>query len=762
MNTRRYRVTVNGRVQGVGFRPFVYRLASEAQLTGWVNNNSEGVCIEVEGEQSSLTQFLTRLREETPPLAQIVHFHQQEMATQAEPEFCIHDSERGERANTLIPPDAATCVDCLGELFDPANRRFHYPFTNCTNCGPRFTIVAGIPYDRPLTSMACFPLCAECRSEYDDPGDRRFHAQPNACAKCGPQIRLCDGAGKQWPDPLAKLVEMLAAGAVAAVRGLGGFHLVVDAKNQKAVKALRARKGREEKPFALMAPDLDAVRRFCRVDAEEGRLLQEPCHPIVLLDALPKHGLAASIAPASTRLGFMLPYTPLHHLLLRDNFDALVMTSGNLSEEPVITSNEDALERLNGLADIFLLHNREILQPCDDSIVQRVAGQTQIIRRARGFVPLPIFLTQPLPEPILACGGQFKNVFALSRGAEVFSSQHIGDMDQVATFQFFKRSIDHFMQVLEVSPMLAVCDRHPRYIASAWARGQSGLPVFEVYHHHAHLASVMAENGVDQPCIGIILDGSGYGPGDAIWGGEVLVGGLADFERFAWLQPMMLPGSAMAIRQPWRLALAALFLAFGPDAEQMDLPFMADLQPQDRTLIFRLMEKDLNCPSTSSAGRLFDAASALLGLCTHTSYEAQAAMYLEAAVDPAETGSYPVDPDPSSGPLDTVTLIRALVDDIGAGLPQGVIASRFHRSLAALFVGAARAARQQSQINTVALSGGVFQNRTFTTLLIQALRRSAFDVLTHTKVPCNDGGLALGQIAIADAWLRMGRTPESR
>jgi len=750
LSVQRYLVRVNGHVQGVGFRPFVYRLAHQNGLTGFVNNNSEGVLIEVEGDPECLSRFMQALRQETPPLAQITALDQELRTPQFDKVFTIHDSDCGQQASTLISPDAAICRDCTEELFNPENRRYRYPFINCTNCGPRFTIVKGVPYDRSLTTMTCFPLCKACGDEYHNPLDRRFHAQPNACHICGPQVQLNDSQGRaiSSQDPITHLVSRLKEGAVAAVRGLGGFHLMVDARNNEAVQKLRIRKGREEKPLALMAPNLQAVRRFCETTPMEEALLQSPGHPIVLFNARKNHDLAPSVAPGFSRLGFMLPYTPLHHLILANAFQALVMTSGNLSEEPIITDNEEALQSLGSIADVFLLHNRDILQPCDDAIVQIVDGQPQILRRARGYTPGPVFLSEPGPLPVLACGGQFKNSFALSRGSQVFLSQHIGDMDHVATLAFAQKAMAHFQQILQTKPEMLVCDRHPNYLISKWARSQN-LPVVEVFHHHAHLASVMAENGISDVCIGIILDGSGFGPDGSIWGGEVLLGNFHDFQRFAWLQPMLLPGSSSAIREPWRLALAALHLALGQEAKAVSLPGLNNIKKSDKAMIFQMMEQGINTPSTSSAGRLFDAVSALLGLCSHSSFEAQAAMKLEAVADSDDDGLYSCHWE--KGPLPSSTLIKAVLADLTGGVPIPAISSRFHKSLAEIFVAAAISARTIHGLNRVALSGGVFQNVFFSNYIIKILREKGFYVFTHSKIPCNDGGLALGQIAIAHA-----------
>ncbi len=758
--TYRNRIRLNGIVQGVGFRPFVYRLARECGLSGFVNNNSDGVLIEIEGAPERLAAFRRRLRREAPPLARIVEMRFEEVEPQGQDGFTIRTSQRDSTPSTLISPDVSVCDDCLRELFDPADRRYRYPFINCTNCGPRYTIVKRIPYDRPFTSMSIFPMCEACAREYHDPANRRFHAQPNACPECGPRLRLYRGDGQEveTDDPLAETVRLLREGKIVAIKGLGGFHLAVDARNDGAVRELRRRKGRAEKPFALMAPDIDSVRKFCLVSREEAEILQDPVRPIVLLRARADSALAGSVAPGNRYLGFMLPYTPLHHLLLRDHFDALVMTSGNFSEEPIAIKNEEALQRLASLADYLLLHDREILQRCDDSIVRRAGSATRLVRRARGFVPGPVFLTKPTRLRVLACGAELKNTIALSRGDAVFLSQHIGDLDNPEALAFFQQSIAHLQRILEITPEAIAYDLHPEYLSSKWALRQEGLPKVAVQHHHAHLVSVMAENGVEAPAIGLILDGTGYGTDGTIWGGEVLVGDAHGFRRWAYLSPVPMPGGEAAIRQPWRMAVSYLVAAFGDDYARLSLPFLRNVVPRRLDMLRQMLEKGINSPLTSSCGRLFDGISALLGLRQEISYEAQAAIELEMHVDDS-VGDFYTDALPQkvvSGALPVAPLVRAVVQDLERGEATGRIAARFHRTLAELFVLAARQARNETGIDTVALSGGVFQNVYFFEYLLHRLQDEAFAVLTHHHVPTNDGGLALGQVVIADKKLREG------
>ncbi|MFQ5706352.1 MAG: carbamoyltransferase HypF [bacterium] len=753
----RNRIRLNGIVQGVGFRPFVYRLARECGLSGFVNNNSDGVLIEVEGAPERLSAFRQRLQVEAPPLARIVEMRFEEIKPQGQDGFTIRTSQRDSTPSTLISPDISICSDCLRELFDPTERRYRYPFINCTNCGPRYTIVRGIPYDRPLTSMSIFPMCPECSREYDDPTNRRFHAQPNACPECGPQVSLYDTDGQvvSTSDALAETIRLLHAGRIVAIRGLGGFHLAVNALNDAAVRELRRRKGRAEKPFAMMAPDLRSIEKFCQVSANEAGVLQSSRRPIVLLQAHPGNGIAPTVAPNNSYLGFMLPYTPLHHLILRDHFDALVMTSGNHSEEPIAIGNREALERLTPLADYLLLHDREILQRCDDSIVRVTCGAARLIRRSRGFVPEPVFLSFSTRRRILACGAELKNTIALSRKNTVFLSQHIGDLDNPAALDFFENSVAHLQKILEITPEVIAYDLHPEYLSTKWALRQQGAGKIAVQHHHAHLASVLAENGVAEPTIGVILDGTGYGTDGTIWGGEVLVGDTHSFERFAWLAPVALPGGAAAIRQPWRMALSHLSAAYGAELLELQLPFMQYLSLEQMSIILQMIERKVNTPLTSSCGRLFDAIAAILNIRTEITYEAQAAVELEMTVDESEQECYH-EAIPSAqvrGPLPVVPMIRAVVDDVRQGVANSRIAARFHQTVAQLFLQAAVSARNVTTINRVGLSGGVFQNVYFFNDLLRRLQAAGFEVLTHRQVPTNDGGLALGQLMIADSSL---------
>jgi len=758
MRIKREQIRVDGLVQGVGFRPFVYRLAQDCKLRGFVNNTSAGALIEIEGSLQQLDAFRQRLTREAPPLANIVNVEHLEISPGCDSAFSIQISKKENRSKTFISPDVTVCDDCLSELFDPGDRRHGYPFINCTNCGPRYTIIKSIPYDRAFTSMNAFQMCEKCSAEYHDPESRRFHAQPNACAECGPQLRLRDSAGRpmETADPITAAISCLKAGKIVALRGIGGFHLAVDAANDAATLRLRQRKGRGQKPFALMAPDLKTIKKLCRVNACEGKALVSLERPIVLLAARSNNTLAPSIAPNNSNLGVMLPYTPLHYLLLKNHFDALVMTSGNFSEEPIAIANDEAMQRLAEIADYFLLHDREILQRCDDSIVRHMDGKTRTIRRSRGYAPKPFWLNKPTDKNILACGGEQKNTIALSRGRAVFLSQHIGDLNNPAALGFFEHSVDHLQHILEIKPQAIAFDLHPEYHATKWALQQKGLPLIGVQHHHAHLAAVMAENNAWQPTIGIILDGTGYGTDGAIWGGEVLVGDARAFQRFAWLEPVALPGGETAIRQPWRIALSCLYQIYGQSLFKLNLPFLQETPRDQLNLIIQMIEKKLNAPLTTSCGRLFDGIAALLNIRKEISYEAQAAIELEMCIAEGVREHYEnaISDSEKAGALPVSGIIKALVEDLQRGRPTGEIVALFHNTLVELFLGAAIQAREKTGVKQVGLSGGVFQNRYFFERLCHRLRQNQFKILTHQNAPTNDGGLALGQIVIANAKLQ--------
>ncbi|MER6746298.1 carbamoyltransferase HypF [Streptomyces fungicidicus] len=766
---RRVRVVVRGVVQGVGFRPFVYGLAGELRLAGHVTNTGDGVVVEVEGVSSAVDRFCARVAPDAPPLAVVESVETRELPVTRETGFGIVASRSDGPVRTLVAPDTATCDDCLAELGDPGDRRHRHPFVTCTHCGPRFTVVTGLPYDREHTTMAGFPLCRDCDREYRDPGDRRFHAQPVACPACGPRLRFV--AGPRCPstdtggDPVGAAVALLAAGGVLAVKGLGGYHLACDATRPQVVAELRRRKARGDKPFALMARDAADVGHLVRMGAAERELLTGRVRPVVLMrrrpDVRPAPGApvpADAVAPGSPDLGVMLPYTPVHHLLLGAPGAPrlLVMTSGNVSGEPIVTDDDEALERLAGLADGWLTHDRPVQVPCDDSVVRVCDGEPLVLRRSRGYVPLPVTLPVEV-VPALAVGGDLKNVFCLGEGGRAWLSAHVGDMDGLAAQEAFGRAERHLESVTGVRPALLAADAHPGYRSGAWARRHAGdRPVLRVQHHHAHIASVLAENGVPEGdrVIGVALDGTGHGDDGAVWGGEFLLADYDGFRRFAHLAYVPLPGGDAAVRRPYRMALAHLYaagLALDPD-----LPCAAACPPGELDVLRAQLTRGLNCVPTSSMGRLFDAVSSLAGVCHHAGYEAQAAIELEAAAVRAGDGE---PPDPryafrltdGRGPLAALPgpLLAAVVEDVRRRVPPAVIAARFHLAVARLVTEVCGAARAAAGLRTVALTGGVFSNALLSSACARELRAAGFTVLRHRDVPPNDGGLALGQLVVA-------------
>jgi hydrogenase maturation protein HypF len=745
---------VSGIVQGVGFRPYVYRLAAELHLAGSVANNSAGVTIEVQGSPEAVEGFLHRLPAELPPLARITGLAVRDLPSNHDREFTILASRAGEDTRALISPDVAICADCLREMFDPGDRRYRYPFINCTNCGPRFTIVRDIPYDRARTSMAAFAMCPACQREYDDPANRRFHAQPNACWDCGPRPELWDPDGHrvECSDPIGKAAGLLRAGRIVAVKGLGGFHLAADATHASAVETLRERKRRVGKPFALMAPDLGAVEAICSADDVSRALLLGPERPVVLMPKRPNIPIVDDVAPGLRELGVFLPYTPLHHLLFADGrFLALVMTSGNVSEEPIASGNQEAVERLHGLADFFLVHNRDILRRCDDSVVRSSGGRVRQLRRSRGYVPVPVFLGDEMP-PILAVGGELKNTVCLARGRHAFLSQHVGDLENLAAHQFFEEAVEHFQRVLEIEPRVIAHDLHPDYFSTRWALAQRGIERVGVQHHHAHITSCMAENHLDGKVIGFALDGTGYGTDGKVWGGEVLIADYQNFERAAHFAYVPMPGGAAAIQEPWRMAVSYLAQHFGERFLDLPIPFVRQLDRHSVEVLLRMMERGVNSPLTSSCGRLFDAVAALGGIRQSVTYEAQAAIELEMAIENSvDDSAYPMTlvPDGSGWLIDTHALFHALVEDLGQGVALGKISRRFHNGLVEVFGRLAELLRERTTLDRVCLSGGTFQNVFLLESLCQRLESWHFKVYTHSEVPAGDGGLSLGQALVA-------------
>ncbi len=776
MNTQepaRRRFHVDGVVQGVGFRPFVYGLATALGLGGWVRNTSAGVDIEVQGAPAALDAFAHSLREEAPPLAVIEAVQAQAIdpVPGADGFQIVHSEASG--GISLIAPDVATCTDCRRELFDPEDRRCRYPFTNCTNCGPRFSIIRGLPYDRPQTTMQPFAMCPDCQTEYDDPADRRFHAQPNACPVCGPQVALTSGA--VGDVAMREAADRLRRGEVVAVKGLGGFHLACDAANAAAVQRLRRRKGRPSKPFALMAPDLDAARAHGHISAAEAELLMSPAAPVVLLRRRTESPIAPNVAPDNHYLGVMLPYTPLHHILLHDVGGPLVMTSGNHTDEPLSYKNDAALEELGDIADAFLVHNRDIYMRSDDSVMMVVEEAPYPVRRSRGYAPYPVTIQHPHSDiatpDILAVGAGMKNTLCFLKGRRAFLSQHIGELDNLETLAYFEQAAAHLCEIFRAEPGAVAHDMHPDYFSTRWAKGElhaaadiaqlvpEGAPRTAVQHHHAHIAACMADNDYDDTglrVIGIAWDGTGYGPDGAIWGGEHLVADYAWYERLAHLAYAPLPGGEAAIKRPARLAVAYLHHFLG---EVPDLPGLARVGEVERRLVVQQVDRHYNTAWTSSMGRLFDVVAAMLGLCPEgVTFEAQAAIALEMLAHTASKEAvipylmrmktrrppYTLHPEP---------MLRRMAADVLAGADPAQIALRFHITLADHAVYLARRIRHRRGLNRVALSGGVWQNRLLLHLTRERLRTAGFEVLVHRRVPTNDGGLSLGQAAVARARL---------
>ncbi len=747
--TRR-RLRVHGIVQGVGFRPFVYRLAVSCGLKGFIRNTASGVLIEVQGAPALLEAFLRRLPAERPPLAAIESIEESIIASVAEEAFLIADSTSGAGVETLIPPDIALCSDCRREMLDSENRRFRYPFINCTNCGPRYTIVGRLPYDRPFTSMHGFTMCRVCEQEYRDPLDRRFHAEPTACPVCGPSLALVDVSRAPLSgEAAAAALALLEKGLIVALKGVGGFHLAVDARNEPAVRRLRERKGREAKPFAVMMRDVELVQSCCEVSEGELAALSSAQAPIVLLKKRECMALAPSIAPGNERLGVMLPYTPLHTLLFDGALDILVMTSANFSEEPIASENEEALLRLKDIADSFLVHDRPIWLKCDDSVTIYLAGALRQIRRSRGYVPAPISLREG-GAIVLGTGGELKNTITLLKGTHALMSQHIGDMKNFESYRHFEQVVAHLQHLFQATPELLVHDLHSGYMTTRWALKQ-GLPLLGVQHHHAHLAACLAENREEGPAIGLILDGTGYGTDGKIWGGELLIGDASGVERFASLELMPLPGGESAVTKPWRAALGYLHRSC---AELPDLPFMKERSVE---LVLELLEKRVNVFETSSCGRLFDAVAALCNLRGEITFEGEAAIALMHAAGGRigyESFRYGLHEQKGRWTL----LLSPLIQDVAAALQEGMstseISQRFHRTLVTSFYKLIEKASQATGLKTVALSGGVFQNELLFETLVSELQAAGYKVLTHALVPSGDGGLSLGQAVIGREYLK--------
>ena len=807
---KRVRIDINGRVQGVGFRPTVYRYARDRNLAGWVSNTSSGVIIEAEGDSRRVDDFLKSVQSSPPPQSEITAFSVSLLPLRNDKQFEILRSiaqpqinpakrdagalarSEAERTSggvkTQISPDIATCDECFGELFDPGNRRHLYPFLNCTNCGPRFTIVNNIPYDRDRTTMKEFVMCPECHGEYKDPLNRRFHAQPNACGKCGPEAYLIKNsklknengdALKKGKEAVEKTAKLLKQGKIVAIKGLGGFHLACDATNDTAVSSLRERKYREDKPLALMAKDLETIKQYCEVTPAEEKLLTSWRRPIVLLRRIQnakREEISEKVAPGNKYLGFMLPYTPLHHLLFNSRLSVLVMTSGNLSDEPIAYENDEALSRLSHIADYFLLHNRDIYIRCDDSVTRIFNDRETVIRRSRGYVPEPIRNQKSeIRKPILACGPYLKNTFALAKGKDVFVSHHIGDLGNLETLQSLEKGIEHFQRLFDIQPEIIAYDLHPEYLSTKYARelsaGNPRLKTVSVQHHHAHIASCLTDNGIDNhKVIGVALDGTGYGTDGTIWGGEFLIADYADFERAGHFKCVPLPGGDAAIREPWRIAAVYLRETYGERFLELDLAFVQRLDKQRWYILEKMIKKRINTPMTSSMGRLFDAVSALIGIRDVVNYEGQAAIELERAIteSPQATVSsrgrwafglhspqygYEIIKEKGKFIIATDGIVKGVVEDLSRSVSAGVISYKFHNTIVEIITAACKIIAKDTGLREVALSGGVFQNMFLLKGAFTRLKQEGFEVYTHSRVPANDGGISLGQVAVANAKL---------
>jgi hydrogenase maturation protein HypF len=737
MPLTRFEILVRGIVQGVGFRPFVYNLAKKLGLTGYVLNSSAGVLIDAEGESGQLRLLVTELRENPPPLAQIENLEIRDSAPAGYATFEIRESvdEPGQLAP--VSPDVSTCQDCLRDLTTPGNRRFGYAFTNCTNCGPRYTITRMIPYDRPLTTMACFPMCEHCLREYEDPSNRRFHAQPNACPDCGPSLTLSVETAR----------ELLHEGRILAIKGLGGFQLVCDPTNDAAVRLLRERKKRSDKPFALMVPDIAAAEKLCFVSDAERKALTSIRRPILILSRRPDAGLAQALAPGNNTLGVMLPYTPLHHLLFGDQFTALVMTSGNVSEEPIVTGNREAAQRLSSIADAFLFHNRDIHTRVDDSVARVFAGQERVLRRSRGYAPHPVALNFPIAE-ILACGAELKNTFCLTKDHHAFLSQHIGDLENYETLVFYRETLERMKQLFRIAPTAVAYDLHPQYLSTKLALEMADVQQIGVQHHHAHIASCMAENGIPGKVIGVAFDGTGFGTDGKIWGGEFLVADFSGFERHAHFRYIALAGGDRAVREPWRLALSYLLDTFGARLDTLDLPLFRRVTPKKIATVRSMIESHVNTVETSACGRLFDAVASIVGVRDEVNFEAQAAIELETGAQSGVDDCYPFE---ISDEIDVRPMIEQIVRDVLAAKPTAWISAAFHNTIAAIIVEVCGRLRATEGIDRVCLSGGTFQNVYLVERAVAGLAAVGFEVFLHSRVPPNDGGISLGQAVIANA-----------
>jgi hydrogenase maturation protein HypF len=754
---QRVEISIKGIVQGVGFRPFVYNLAKRHRLLGYVLNNTSGVFIDVEGESASINDFIEHIKTQPPPLAAIFEMNSRTAEPIGYDDFVIRRSEDEKEKFVPISPEIATCEECISDIFDPANRIYRYPFTNCTNCGPRFTIVKDIPYDRKFTTMAPFEMCDKCRAEYEDPANRRFHAQPNACPKCGPSLTLLNNEGVkiETEDVIQTSCRLLKEGKILAIKGLGGYHLACDAMNRQAVKELRSRKFREYKPFALMVKDVETARSLCEVNAEEARLLTGTIRPIVLLRKRPDCPAAEEIAPNQGFHGIMLPYTPLHHILLAESGLILVMTSGNISSEPIVYQDKEGMMRLKGIADYYVMHDREIHIRTDDSVSRVWRSEGSVLRRSRGYVPFPLPMSYEFAGRILACGAELKNTFCLTRGNFAFMSHHIGDLENMETFTSFETGIEHFKRIFNIQPTAIAYDLHPEYLSTKYALDLKGLPKFGVQHHHAHIVSCMGDNGIQGRMIGVSFDGTGYGTDGKIWGGEFLVCDEGGFQRAAHFEYMPLPGGEKAIKEPWRMGAGYLYRTYGENMLDLGIKFVRSFDKDKWATVKKMIEKNINTPMTSSAGRLFDAVSALLGVRNEVYYEGQAAIELEMLADDA-AGSYSFELE-ERGDTQVILigpLMRRIVSDLESGVSPSTAAAKFHNTMSEIILEVCLRIHKKTGLDRIALSGGVFQNMRLLDKTHDLLSRKGFTIFTHHRVPTNDGGLSLGQAIIAGTLIK--------
>jgi hydrogenase maturation protein HypF len=763
--TLRVQILVRGLVQGVGFRPFVYLQARRRELRGRVLNNTTGVLIDVEGEGGQIEAFINDIRTIPPPLSSIESVEStHSLDTGHYRDFRIVESATEGEKFVPISADIATCRDCLRELLDPKDRRYRYPFINCTNCGPRFTIIEGIPYDRRQTTMRDFEMCKACRAEYENPLDRRFHAEPTACSRCGPQLSLRDTHGIEveldrvaGEDTVSRVRSLLLDGMIVVIKGIGGFHLACDALNADAVERLRRRKYREDKPFALMASSLDVIKEYCFISEQEEKLLSSGCRPVALLEKRASVVIPDAIAPRLKTLGFMLPYTPLHHLLLENMDCPLVMTSGNISDEPICYEDEDAIQRLNNIADYFLFHDRRIHLRTDDSVARVHQGREMILRRSRGYAPAPVRTSFKFQRQILACGAELKNTFCLTRDHQAFISHHIGDLENLETLRSFTEGIEHYKRLFCLQPEVIAYDLHPEYLSTKYANSLDEQARIGVQHHHAHVASCMADNQIEGDVIGVAMDGLGFGTDGRMWGGEFFVANFLEAERIVHLDDMPLPGGAKAIREPWRMAAVYLHRTFGDEFFKLDLPFVREIDKSACITLNKMAATGLNSPLTSSMGRLFDAVSSMLGLRGTVNYEGQAAIELEAIAERSCFQSYEFEIEPSRGVITAEAVIRHVVEDLLDGVTPSEVSAKFHLGVAHLIASVARKIRTERRLNRIVLSGGVFQNIFLLENVCRMLKDDRFEVFTHSRVPANDGGISFGQAAIANAQLAAGR-----